>query len=127
MSPSDEKSVLATIEPTVVTVIGGTGDGSPLTTGTVGTTPDHQPNLVVTVVTPIVAIAIRFLNSYVTTLIGLVTVGITTNALPAADFGHLVLRCATLSIAGPAVAFAKDLVTILGNLERKYPLATGSI
>lgn len=116
------------IEPVVVAVVGntGTGSGAPLEAMTVKT-PDHQPNLVIQVVTPLAAVLIRFLNSYLTTLIGLVTVGLTTDALPAADFGQLVVRCLSLSLAGPAVGFGKDVITILSGLEKKFPLGTGNV
>lgn len=115
------------VEPVIVSMI-GTGDGGHLPTGTIATTPgEHQPNVIVRVVTPIAALGIRFANAYVTTLVGLLTVGVTTDALPAADFAHLVVKCASLSLAGPGVALGKDLITILGRLERKYPLLTGNV
>ncbi len=125
---TDEQK-MAAIPPVVVTMIGdGTGDGgSPIITGTVGRTPDHQANLIVQVISPIVAILIRFANAYITTLVGLVTVGLTTDALPAADFKALVWRCAGLAIAGPCVSLAKDVITILGGLEKKFPLLTGNV
>lgn len=129
MTPDDPKTIQQPIADVVVTLVGsGTGDGgAPIQSGQVLKTPDSQPNVIVRVITPIVAILVRFANAYVTALLGLVTVGLTTDALPAADFYHLVLRCAGLSLAGPCVALGKDLVTILGNLEKKYPLLTGSV
>jgi hypothetical protein len=129
MEPIDaEKTVARPIEPVVVTMVGsGTGDGAPIPSGMVVKTPDHQPNLVVQVVTPLAAVLIRFANSYLTTLIGLVTVGLTTDALPAKDFGHLVLRCVSLSLAGPAVGFGKDIITILSGLEKRFPISTGNV
>lgn len=128
MSPDDPK--MTPIEPIRVALIGtdtGTGDGSPMRSGQVLVTPDHQPNLVIRVVTPIVALSIRFANAYLTALVGLVLAGMTTDALGTQDFTHLVVKCASLSLAGPAVALAKDLITILSGLERKFPLATGSV
>lgn len=125
--PDEKMTQSRPVENVTVAMI-GTGDGGKLPTGTEAVTPDpHQPNIVVKVVTPVLAILIRFANAYVTALIGLVTVGLTTDALPAADFGVLVIRCTGLAIAGPAVSLAKDIVTILGGLEKKYPLATGSV
>lgn len=115
------------IPPVEVTVI-GTGTGaSPLTTGTTGTTPDHQPNILVTVISPLMAILIRFANAYLTMLVGLITAGMATNIIPASDFLHLVKACAQLSVAGAGLGLLKDLVTVFGGLERKYPLATGSV
>jgi len=128
MMPDDNKTVPQQIEPVVVTMVGtGTGDGAPIPNGSLLKTPDHQPNIVVQVVTPLAAMAIRFANSYVTTLIGLVTVGLTTDAISAPDFGSLVWKCSGYSLAGPSVALLKDAVTILTNLEKKFPLLTGSV
>jgi hypothetical protein len=119
------------LPPVAVTVIGGTGDGgAPLTSGTIATTPDHQPNLVTTVITPIAAIVVRFVNQFLTSLVGLVMAGMTPaggRVLQADDFLHLVLTCAGLSVAGAGLGLLKDLVTIFGRLEGKYPLLTGSV
>lgn len=117
------------ITPVSVTVIGGTGDGGlPITTGTIATTPSsQQANIVVTVVTPLAAILIRFVNNYLTILVGLVAAGMTSNAIPSADFLDLVAKCAGLSVAGAGFAALKDLVTIVGRLETKYPLLTGNV
>ncbi len=125
MDPTDPTPA-APPPPLLVTVVGTVGS-TPIPTGTIATTPDHQPNLIVRAVSPLLAVLIRFLNAYLTSLVGLVTIGLTTNALPAADFAHLVLRCASLALAGSAVGFGKDIITVLGNLEKKYPLLTGSV
>lgn len=127
---TNDKTSIESIAPITVTMVGsggGTGDGAPISNNQMLHTPDHQPNVIVKVVTPIVALLIRFGNAYVTALVGLVTVGLTTDALPAADFYHLVVRCAGLSLAGPAVAAAKDAITIFQGLEKKFPLLTGSV
>lgn len=123
----DEKTSVQPIAPLPITMIGTSGAGSPMVDGQVVVTPDHQPNIVVRVVTPLVAIAIRFANAYLTALLGLVTVGLTTNAITAPDFLHLVVKCAGLSLAGPCVALAKDAITVLGGLEKRFPLLTGSV
>jgi hypothetical protein len=118
------------VEPVQVAVI-GTGDGSRLTTGVEAKTEgSHEPNIVVTVVGPLFAILIRFANAYLTTLVGLLTAGVTPaggKILYTSDFYHLVLTCASLALAGPGLAFFKDLVTVFGRLESKYPLLTGSV
>lgn len=121
---------MSDIPPVGVTIIDTTKPGSPLTNGDVAVTPDHQPNLVVTLVKPIEALAIRFVYQYATTLVGFVTAGLTPSGsrlLNAPDFWHLLLICASFSIAGPTVAMLKDLVTIFGNLEASHPLLTGSV
>lgn len=124
----DLKVATEPIAPQQVTIIGtGDGGGAPLTTGTTAVTPDHQPNLVVTIVTPVRAIAIRFINTYLTMMSGLIAAGITTNQVPAADFWHLVIWSAKLSIAGAGLGLIKDCVTVFGKLEQRYPLATGNV
>ena len=122
------KLVTEPLPPVAVTII-GTGDGQVVpATGTIATTPGpSQPNLLVTVVTPLMAIVIRFVNVYVGMLVGLLGAAMTSNALPAPDFGHLVLKCASLAIGGAVVLSLKDVITVLGGLERKYPLLTGSV
>lgn len=121
--PIDDK--VAPVAPVTVTMI-GTGDGS-IQKDTIATTPGAQPNLIITVVGPFRAILIRFLNAYFTMLVGLVGAGLTTNVIPASDFWHLVLSCAQLSIAGAGLGALKDVVTVFGKLETKYPLSTGSV
>lgn len=119
------------IPPLPVTII-GTGDGGvpPTPSGTVIITPDHQANLVLNVVTPIAAILVRFVNTFLTALVGLVTAGITpvgSHLLYTSDFFHLLLTCASLALPGAGLGLIKDCVTIFGKLEGKYPLATGSV
>lgn len=121
----------ADLHPVAVTVI-GTGSAvagpNPIETGTVATTPAaHQPNLVVQVISPLMAILIRFVNAYLTILVGLVAAGMTSDVIPYSDFGSLVWKCAGLSVAGAGLGFLKDLVTIFGRLEGKYPLLTGNV
>lgn len=124
------KTVTEAVAPVPVAII-GTGDGgSPLTSGVTAVTPDHQPNLIVTIVTPLVAILVRFINQFLTTLVGLVGAGMTPaggRILHADDFVHLVLTCASLSVAGAGFALIKDCVTVFGRMESRYPLITGSI
>lgn len=122
-----EKTITGPIEPVSVAII-GTGNGGLPATGTVATTPgSHNPNLIVTVVSPIVALLVRFLNVYLGNLVGLVTAGVTSNAIPAQDFLHLVEKCAGLAVAGAVILSLKDIVTIFAGLEKKFPLGSGSV
>lgn len=122
-----DKPTTAMLPPVPVTIIGTMADAVP-TTGTIGVTPGpQQPNVLITVVTPFMALLVRFLNVYVGMVVGLLGTAMTSTAIPAPDFLHLVLKCAGLAIGGAVVLSLKDLVTIFGRLEQKYPLATGSI
>lgn len=122
------KESLVPIPPITVTMIGNVPNvATPIPSGTVLNTPDHQPNVIVKVVTPIKAITIRFINAYLTMLVSLVGAGMTTNIIPADDFLHLVLKCATLALASAGLGLLKDLVTVFGKLEQSNPLLTGSV
>lgn len=68
------------------------------------------------------ALLVRFINAFLTMLVALTSAGMTTNIIPAKDFMDLVLKCATLSVAGAGLGLMKDLVTIFGKLEQKIPL-----
>ena len=118
------------VPPVIATVIGSLADSVP-TTGTVAATPGaQQPNVVMNIVTPGVAILVRFVNGFLAQFLGLITAGMTpagSKLLQPLDFWHLVLTCAALSLPGAGYGLIKDLVTIFGKLEQKYPLATGSI
>lgn len=121
---SDDKAVTEMLPPVSVTVV-GTGDG--LVKGTKATTPPDQPNIVLNVVRPAVAIGVRFLHNYVTAIVTLLAAGMTTDAIPAADFVQMVMKCAGLAIGGPVLMLLKDMVTIFGKLEEKYPMWTGGV
>lgn len=97
--------------------------------GTVAKTPTGQPNLLVNVVPPLQAIAVRFVNSFLTTFLGLITaagIGVSTNAV-SADLATVVKASVVSALVVGGVEVVKSLVTIFGKLENKYPLATGSI
>lgn len=117
------------IAPVNVAVISGTGDGgSPLTTGTMGTTPDHQPNIVIQVVTPIVAILVRFANDFCVSLAGSLTAGsLGTKYLPHTTVADMVQVSAFLAICIAGVGLVKNAATVFSGLEKKFPLASGSV
>ena len=118
------------VEPMHVAVIGGTGDGGSPLTNTIAKTPDGQPNLAITVITPLVAILVRFVNLFLTTLVGLLMAAMTpmgSNVLHTGDFMQLLWTCASLSLPGAAVGLIKDTITIFSRIEQRWPLATGTI
>ena len=126
MATENGKAVTTTevMPPVPITVI-GTGEG--LVSGTKATTPPDQPNLVVNVVQPVIALLVRAVNVYVGSLVGLLAAAVPTDAIAAPDFWHLFLKCAGLAIAGTVVLMLKDIVTITAKLEQKFPLLTGSV
>lgn len=116
-----------------VSLIGtGTGDGgqAPIRNGTVAETPgETQPNVVLRVVRPFVAIGVRAIHLFLATLLGLIGAGavIGQDFIPFTDFWDLVMKGATVAATATALGFLKDVVTIFKRLEEKYPLLTGSI
>ena len=127
--PEPKMTESVDLEPVHVTMIGtGPASGQYLPSGTVATTPQPgQPNIVLNVVNPLVAVLVRFTNTFLVTLFGLITASAATNAIPASDFGHLVLKCAGLLIAGAGIGLIKDLITVFGQLEKRFPLLTGNV
>lgn len=118
------------VEPIHTTVVGvGTAAQQYLPSGTVAQTPGpHQPDLVLNVVNPLIAILSRFANLFLVTFIGLLTAAMTPaggKLLYTSDFYHMALTCANLSLPVSFLGFAKDLLTIFARLETKYPLLTG--
>lgn len=118
------------VEPIKVAVVAA-GDAIKLPNGVIAETNGaHEPNIVVTVVQPLLAIAIRFVNVFLVQFVGLLVAGMTPaggKLLYTGDFAHLLLVCASLALPGAGLNFFKDLVTVFGRLEQKYPLLTGSV
>lgn len=110
----------------------GTGDGMPQNGTTVeATTPHGVPDVAVRFIRPIVAILVRFINTYLVTLSGIVVGGMSQGAantiMPYHDFQDLVMKAALLAVSVPVLGAIKDSATIFGKLETKYPLLTGSV
>ena len=112
-----KKTMTKEITPMAVAVI-GTGDGR-LKDGVVAITPEGQPNLPIRLIAPLIAVLVRALNLFFLTLSGTLAV----SAFSDGSLESVVIQ--TLTIVGLGVI--KDCATVFGNLERKYPLATGSI
>lgn len=116
------------IAPMTVAVITGTGDGAQIPSGTEFQTPDHQPNVVVMVVTPIVAILIRAVNVFLNTLLGgMGLVGVSSlTAMPTLAWASW--KVAIVFAASAAlVNVLQTCATIFGKLENKFPLMTGNV
>lgn len=112
--------------PVPITVIGGTSTGHQLTSGVVKTE-GLQPNLLVNVVNPLVAILVRFGHTLGTLMVGIITAGMVSDVLPVEEFTDLFWVALKLSFSGAAVGAIKDVITILGKLEGKFPLLSGGV
>lgn len=113
--------------PVTISIVGtGSGEGggvAPTPSGTIATTPGAQPNLLVNVVPPAIAIAIRFANQFLGAFAGFVGVDVVSPNL----FNLDVRSMALLALSAATFGLIKNLITIFGRLEGKYPLVTGSI
>jgi hypothetical protein len=124
---------MTTIPPVTVAMVGtGTGDGSvsaPLTPGTVAKTPDHQPNIVLNVITPAVAVMVRAVTLFLIAFSAALSVaGIGgKDIMPVADMQHAIRLAMWMGLSAAGVGTVKNLITIFSGLEGKYPLGTGSI
>lgn len=134
--PDEKQGIPQPIANLPVNIIGvrTEGTGAPIVDGQVIVTPDHQPNLVVRVITPIVAIAIRAANLFLASVIGFLSATMipagdnpVLKALHAMEFYQLVMTAAGLAIAPTVFGALKDLATIGLRLEKKFPLLTGSV
>ena len=120
------------MEPVQISIVGGTGSG-----GDVSNTPPKmmaetasgQPDFVVNIIRPSLAIFVRFIHLFLTTFVGALTAaGIGgENLLGATDFQGVVQHGALMALSVGGTGFLKDLVTVFSRLEGKYPLMTGSI
>ncbi len=118
------------MEPVHTTIIGvGSSDSKFLASGTVATTPgSHQPDLVLNVVNPLVAILVRFGNIFCLTFVGALSAGGVSGAvIPHGDFVTMLKPALLLALCTAGVGFVKDLGTIFSGLEKRFPLATGNV
>lgn len=87
-------------------------------------TPQGRPDMLVTVVTPLVAILVRAAKAYLQTLVGLLGAagfGMASNALPPGDFRHTFIVCAGLSVASGVMSLLTNTLLLLTALGDKFP------
>lgn len=111
-------------DPIIVTTVSSGDGGHPLPAETMATTPDHLPDIIVKVVSPLVAILVRTARTYVNTIVGLIAVGVTGSApqaLPPSDFKVLLAHAAGLAIAPAVVSALTNFGILLAKLDQKFP------
>ncbi len=122
---TDDKP-LTTLTPPVTLNVIGTSDG--LVDGTTAKTPADQPNVLIKITSPIIALAIRFGNEYCVSLAGaLMAGGLTVKIMPHTDSLQLLSLSAFLALCTAGIGLLKNSATMLGGLEKKFPLGSGSI
>jgi len=88
-------------------------------------TPAGQPNIVLKVLEPFTIIVVRVMRVYLQTLLGLVTAGLAApKAIPVADFAHLVILSASLSVAPAAICAIQNGIELLAQFDQKHPTLT---
>jgi len=87
-------------------------------------TPPGVPDVLVKVVTPLVAILVRAAKAYLQTLVGLLSaagLGMASSTLPAGDFIHTLKVCAGLSVASGVMSLLTNVTLLLTVLGDKFP------
>ena len=119
------------MEPITAVVIKGTGPGgtTPVQDKTVAVTQAGVPNTYYRVISPILALAIRFGYLFFTSLAGSLTGGGVSgqNIIVWHDFQELLYKASILAVTIALVGLIKDIATIFTRLEATHPLASGSV
>ena len=114
-------------KPVTISIVGtGNSEGggvAPTPDGTIATTPGEQPNLLVNVVPPVIAIAVRFVNQWLIAFGGFIGADVITPDLFSLDLRQMALA----ALATALIGLIKNLITVFGRLEGRYPLFTGTI
>lgn len=111
---------MAVSEQQTAVVVGGTGDG-----GQVVVTPPGQPNIIIRVITPFVAIFMRAVKTYFQTLLGLMSAyatGAASSTLPVGDFMHTLRVCAGLSVGAAVMSVLMNIPLLLTDLGERFPV-----
>lgn len=121
----DDK-ILNVVTPPVSVSIIGTSEG--LVNCTTAKTPPDQPNIIIKIVSPLVAVGVRFGNTFCVSFAGSLTAGgLTVKVMPHADFAQLLSLSAFLALCIAGVGLVKDSATVFSGLEKRFPLGSGSI
>lgn len=114
------------VSPIVVTVV---GKGSEVgVSGAIGVTPDNQANLITRVISPLMALAVRFGHRFIDALIG-------AEALKTLDTmadwnliqGGAFKAALMIALATAVWGLIRDLGTVFTKLEGRFPLSTGNV
>lgn len=101
-------------------VVGGTGNGETKTQNVV--TPAGQPDIKVVVVPTALALLVRFFDTFLTVVVGVLGVGGVTDVIPFTDFRDLLYKGAVTGFVAGSVGLIKDLAAVVGKLKQRFPL-----
>lgn len=98
----------------------GTGNGTPMQ---VVETPEGHKNVAIKFVTPLMAITVGFVVTFLTVLLAVVAAaGTAPDLLPFNDFRQLLEKSATIALSSACFNLLKDLLTLFTALKNKFPL-----
>ncbi len=127
---TDHKTTVSRpVTPETVSVI-GIADTSTLKSGTVAVTEDpHQPNMIINVISPLVALIVRFGYDWSTAFVGIAGAGGLggDKLIHHTDLLSLLQTAAIVSTCVAGLAAMKNAATIFSGLEKRFPLASGSV
>lgn len=119
---TDHKTTASRPAVAVVVTMVGTGDGSKMQTGTVAVTKgEHEPNVIVKVVTPVAMIFVRGLKAFMVSFVAILPVAGASGIIPFHGFVDLMIKAASLSFGVGVVAAGNALVEVLTKLDQKFP------
>jgi len=116
-----------------VVAVGGSGTGMIAGQQIEGVTPSGSPNVAVQVIGPIVAILVRNIHLFLiafaaaATTAGLSHVEGAPVVIPWTDASDLLWKCSYTAGVGTAWGILKDVTTLFGRLEQKFPFLTGNV
>lgn len=127
-TPATEQDAMKTTEvsPILVTVVGSGKEVG--VSGAVGVTGEGQANLITQVITPVMALAVRFGHRFIDALIG-------AEALKTLDTmadwnliqGGAFKAALMIALATAVWGLIRDLGTVFTKLEGRFPLSTGNV
>ncbi len=113
------------MEPVTVLAI-GTGaapEGMPTTANQLVATPEGHKDVVIKFITPLVAITVGFIVTFLTTLIAVIAAGgAAPDMIPFTDFMQLLEKGAKIATVGAGINLLKDLLTLFTSIKNKFPL-----
>ena len=109
---------------TPVTVLAiGTGDGGPMPTQQLVTTGANQKDVVIKFITPLAAITVGFIVTFLTVLLAVIAAGgASPDMIPFADFAQLLEKASKVALTGAVINLLKDLLTLFTSLKSRFPL-----
>jgi hypothetical protein len=81
-------------------------------------------NVVIQIVRPLTIITVRALRVFLQTLLATLTAAVT-GVLPAQDFFHLLISCASISVASAVFCVIQNVIELLAKFDQSHPTLAG--